>query len=143
MRPSRFVPALARMTRIALLALPALVGACERSTSTSQSATSADAEDNVSAFNRDAAGRITELLRADDSSIRSEFDAGGNLVALTPPGRSAHFFQYRERTSLLDAEVPPKLALMRFSAARSSDSSVTCSSSIRTSATASMPPRAM
>jgi RHS repeat-associated protein len=73
-------------------------------------ATSTDAQDNATGFNRDAVGRITELLRADDNAIRSEFDAGGNLVSLTPPGRSAHFFQYRERTSLLEAEVPPKLS---------------------------------
>jgi RHS repeat-associated protein len=48
-------------------------------------------------FTKDAAGRVTELTRADGRPVRFAYDASGNVRSLTPPERPEHTFDYTAR----------------------------------------------
>lgn len=45
-------------------------------------------------FMRDAAGRVTQQTFPDGRNIGYGYDANGNITSITPPGRSAHVFDY-------------------------------------------------
>lgn len=53
-----------------------------------------DAEDRVSRFEYDAAGRVTRQTLPGDRSVSFTYDANGNLASLTPPGGLPHVFEY-------------------------------------------------
>ncbi|WP_067560891.1 RHS repeat-associated core domain-containing protein [Halofilum ochraceum] len=53
-----------------------------------------DALGRTTAFDTNAAGRVTEQTLPDGRRIGYQYDARGNLTALTPPGRDAHVFEY-------------------------------------------------
>jgi RHS repeat-associated protein len=54
----------------------------------------------------DGAGRVTRQILSDGREILYRYDGNGNLLSLTPPGRSAHVFSYGG-TSLLEDYAPP------------------------------------
>ncbi|HLK36191.1 MAG TPA: RHS repeat-associated core domain-containing protein [Polyangiaceae bacterium] len=64
---------------------------------------------NVTAFTRDADGRVTVELLADGASVGFSYDPAGNLTSLTPPGRPAHGFAYTP-IDLVASYQPPALA---------------------------------
>jgi RHS repeat-associated protein len=66
-----------------------------------------DALGRVVEFLRDPAGRIEQQIRADGRVIGFELDNNDNVLSITPPGRPAHRFQYRDDTNLLEAIQPP------------------------------------
>ncbi len=70
-------------------------------------ATRTDALGDVVQFLRDPAGRIDQQVRADDRVITFELDNNDNVLSVTPPGRAAHRFTYRDQTNLLEAISPP------------------------------------
>jgi RHS repeat-associated protein len=53
-----------------------------------------DAENQVTTFTYDAAGRMTRQTLHDGREVNFGYDENGNLVSLVPPGGSAHHFQY-------------------------------------------------
>ena len=53
-----------------------------------------DALGRTEIYTRDANGRVLERERADGSVIGFEYDAAGNLIAFTPPGRPAQQLTY-------------------------------------------------
>jgi RHS repeat-associated protein len=59
-------------------------------------------------FERDAAGRVTRQFSPDGRETRYQYDPNGNLIALTPPGRSAHVFEYTP-VDLEQSYSPPDL----------------------------------
>ena len=61
-------------------------------------------------FEYDLAGRVTKQSLPDARFIRYDYDENGNLKSLTPPGRSAHVFEYT--TNDLEAKyTPPDLGV--------------------------------
>src|SRR5439155_2248579 len=46
------------------------------------------------AFAYDPAGRITRATLPGDRIVQNSYDANGNLVGLSPPGRPVHSFSY-------------------------------------------------
>ena len=57
-------------------------------------ATVTDPLSRVTTFTRDWVGRVEEVLRPDGETVLYDHDAVGNLVAVTPPGQTAHIFGY-------------------------------------------------
>src|SRR5690606_22718981 len=60
-------------------------------------------------FARDAAGRITEVLRPDSAAVLSAWDDSDNVLGITPPGRDTHSFLYNEN-GLLEHTQPPQVS---------------------------------
>jgi len=61
-------------------------------------------------FQYDLAGRVTQQTLPDGHVITFAYDANGNLTSLTPPGRSAHGFDYTP-IDLESAYHPPAAGL--------------------------------
>ena len=57
----------------------------------------------------DPVGRVTQQTLADGRMIEYDYDANGNLVALAPPGKPAHFFDHTP-VNLTSLYLPPELA---------------------------------
>jgi RHS repeat-associated protein len=53
-----------------------------------------DAENQVTGFEYDLAGRINKIIFPDSREVLYEYDANGNLKTLTPPGRPVHVYNY-------------------------------------------------
>jgi RHS repeat-associated protein len=75
------------------------------------------ADGNTSTIVRDTLGRAIQGTRADGESALRTFDENGNLLSLTPPGRDAHLFRYRDATNQLTGTVPPAIPDQRSSIA--------------------------
>ena len=56
----------------------------------------------------DPVGRVTQQTLADGRIIEYEYDANGNLVALAPPGKPAHFFDHTP-VNLTSMYLPPQI----------------------------------
>ena len=68
-----------------------------------------DAENQITSFKYDLAGRVTSKTLPDLRVINYTYDDNGNLESLTPPGKSAHVFNYNK----IDQEsvyTPPTLS---------------------------------
>ncbi|MBI3478006.1 MAG: RHS repeat-associated core domain-containing protein [Acidobacteria bacterium] len=57
-------------------------------------------------FTRDLAGRLTSTTLPDGRVINYNYDANGNLVAVTPPGKSPHDFSFTS-VNLVSTYLPP------------------------------------
>lgn len=53
-----------------------------------------DSLNRVTGFTRDVLGRANQQTTPDSRTIGFDFDPNGNLTGLTPPGRTAHRFDY-------------------------------------------------
>jgi RHS repeat-associated protein len=60
----------------------------------------------VTVYERDAAGRLLVETRPDGASVGWGYDAKGSVVSLTPPGRTAHLFEYTAGDQRSDYEPP-------------------------------------
>src|SRR5262249_48700869 len=60
-------------------------------------------------FGRDAVGRATDITRPDGEHVLFAYDADGNAVSVTPPGRPAHGFTFTP-VDLLSEYIPPSVA---------------------------------
>lgn len=56
-----------------------------------------DAAGRQNRYRYDAAGRVIEQILPDDRVIHLSYDTNGNLTGITPPGGSAHVFDYTAR----------------------------------------------
>lgn len=68
-----------------------------------------DAENRTTSFVYDLAGRVTSQTLTDGRVVNYSYDKNGNMLSLTPPGKSAHVFNYNG----VDQEsvyTPPKLS---------------------------------
>jgi len=68
-----------------------------------------DAENRTTSFVYDLAGRVTSQTLSDGRIVNYSYDKNGNMLSLTPPGKSAHVFNYTG----VDQEsvyTPPKLS---------------------------------
>ena len=63
---------------------------------------------NETTFENDGVGRVTTATLPDSNQIGYAYDAMGNLTALTPPGRTAHAFEYTG-VDLTERYLPPAL----------------------------------
>jgi len=71
-------------------------------------ASSTDALGLKTKFEYDLSGRVSRQIFPDGRSVQFDFDSEGNLITLTPPGRSAHVFDYTVSSSRERYE-PPEL----------------------------------
>jgi RHS repeat-associated protein len=71
-------------------------------------ATRTDALGNLTAFERDAVGRVLEQIAPDTSVTDFDWDANSNLVGLTPPSKPQHT-QTFTGVNLQDGYYPPTL----------------------------------
>lgn len=69
-----------------------------------------DLMDRTIDLERDGAGRVTKFVLPDAREVQFQWDAGGNLTAITPAGRPAHRFTYNE-ISLPVRYSPPDIGL--------------------------------
>ena len=53
-----------------------------------------DALSRTMSYNYDQAGRVTKQTLPDGREVNYEYDQMGNLVSITPPGKTAHIFDY-------------------------------------------------
>ncbi len=60
----------------------------------------------TTSFIRDSAGRVVSTALPDGRVITYSYDANGNLVALTPPGKSPHDFAWTS-VNLMSSYLPP------------------------------------
>lgn len=67
-----------------------------------------DALGRVSAYDYDMVGRLTKQILPGGREITFAYDANGNLQSLTPPGRTAHGFEYTP-VDLEQKYGPPRL----------------------------------
>ena len=67
-----------------------------------------DPLDRSTTMEYDAVGRVTKQTLADGREISYAYDANGNLVALAPPGKPAHFFDHTP-VNLTSMYLPPEV----------------------------------
>jgi len=65
-----------------------------------------DSLSRTTTFDRDLAGRILGVTRPDGSVIEYSYDANGNRLSVTPPGRPSHQFTYTPHGKLQDYAAP-------------------------------------
>ena len=58
-------------------------------------------------FQHDPAGRTVQQQFADGATVRYAYDATGDLIALTPPGKAAHGFTYTTANQTASYAPPP------------------------------------
>lgn len=68
----------------------------------------ADAFNQVRKLTHDKAGRVTSLTLPDSRVVDFSYDANGNLIEVSPPGRPTHFLK-SNGFDLLDTYTPPLL----------------------------------
>ena len=69
-----------------------------------------DAQGRAQSFGYDRMGRVSRQIQPDGRHIELVYDANGNLISLSPPGRPAHEFNYTD-LDLEAAYAPPDIGL--------------------------------
>ena len=59
-------------------------------------------------FEYDSAGRVSKQILPDGRQISYSYDANGNRISITPPGRPAHSFGYTP-VNLVETYLPPRI----------------------------------
>jgi YD repeat-containing protein len=67
-----------------------------------------DAQGRVQSFAYDPMGRVSRQIQPDGRRVELAYDANGNLISLSPPGRPAHGFDYTD-LDLEAAYAPPDI----------------------------------
>ncbi len=83
-----------------------------------------DAEGGAAGFQRDAAGRVIQLVGPDGTVRSFGYDAAGRLVSVAPPDRPAHTFE-RSPTGHVVSYVPAGVALAAIQTQRDLDEAIT------------------
>jgi RHS repeat-associated protein len=69
-----------------------------------------DAVGHTTFVTRDAIGRVTDTERPDGAHIGTSYDANGNLISVTPPGKLSTTMTYTATDQLETSAAPPVLA---------------------------------
>jgi RHS repeat-associated protein len=59
-------------------------------------------------YRRDALGRVVQFSRPDGTTVEVDYDANGNIIAITPPDRSEHLMSYTPADALAEY-APPRV----------------------------------